>query len=212
MTLGRRLSSFLFVLLALSTATCDSEKTARLERENAELKEVIELMKLQPESVPPSSDADRKIAMDALAQLGLVGSNAERRSGWEVSVKVDPITSKNSYFLSVPSVDRPQSRLFLRCDERRSFDMFVAETSYMGMDGGNVAVKIDDRPPQTWWGSPGSGGDSVFFSNRKNATALLGAKQLIVQYSPYGKTKESATFDVSGLDVAAADFRKGCPF
>lgn len=90
--------------------------------------------------------------------------------------------------------------------------MAVVWPAFIGIeDHVGIRYRVDSRPlvPATWRGS--TSGTSVFVVNPAELVdTLRGATELVVELVPYGRGREEALFQVTGIGAAVAEVIQAC--
>lgn len=129
---------------------------------------------------------------------------------WMIKKESNKLTDKTDvYAMLMPSSG--SGTLFLRCENNKT-EAFLSVNDYLGSSyGTSVTTRIDGgKPIKSSW-VMGEGGDSAFAPKAVSfIKSINGKKELIIGYSPYGKSQVIAEFDLNGIGKVAGEVSAAC--
>lgn len=156
----------------------------------------------------------KKVIVGALLGIVSVSAVADgdyRDEGqWMIKKESNKLTDKTDVYAML----RPSSgsgTLFLRCENNKT-EAFLSVNEYLGSSyGTTVTTRIDGgKPIKSSW-VMGEGGDSAFSPKSLSfIKSINGKKELIIGYSPYGKSQVIAEFDLNGINDVASEVSAAC--
>jgi type VI secretion system protein VasI len=139
----------------------------------------------------------------------------ERTGKWEVREERNALDDSRTVYLAL-AADSGAARfgrapiLVARCQSNRT-EVFVLWHSYLGSDGRDVTVRIDRGTARSERWSLSTSEDATFApAPIAFLRGLSGARELVLQVTPYREAPITAVFDPSGLAAALAPLAEAC--
>ncbi|MDC9588354.1 type VI secretion system-associated protein TagO [Xenorhabdus sp. XENO-10] len=150
------------------------------------------------------------VVASLLLSSSVFASNYEKLGDWSVRKEENKLTDQTDYYAILPATDRDVS-LVLRCQNNKT-EAYLSMKDYMGGGhGSKVTLRLDKGKPivQTW--GMGERGTSLFApKSLQLIQSLVGKKNMIVGYEPYGKSQTIAEFNIDNIDVIATSISSAC--
>lgn len=173
-------------------------------------------------SMLPSSDTatERPIAAAApVPAFEPVAVNETPMGGWQISLRANLIDNSGRATARLLSVNtlpnsigiRELAKLYVRCSAGL-FNVTVTWPAFLGIeDNVEVRYRINSMPVVLATGRGSTSGTGMFAVNPAELVdALRGASELVIEVVPYGRGREEALFQVSGIGNAVAEVVQGC--
>lgn len=124
---------------------------------------------------------------------------------WQVTKKKSPIDDSTTYIVTREAEERvgiahDHPKLVIRRDEDAS-DVYIVWPCQLASSKIPVTIRFDSHEAITEEWTTSTTGKSAFspFVFGELLNSLLNSKRLVVRLTPYGKSPETVTFDLSGL-------------
>lgn len=144
---------------------------------------------------------------------------------WSIRKETSKMTDQTNIFMTLESKEDVNCgwnrggkvRLTVRCSENTTaliFNTGCHMTSSRYTDYGDITYRIDDAKAKTVSGNESTNNKALgLWSGGRSIPVIkemFTAQQLIVRMTPYGENAFTATFNITGLEMAIAPLRKAC--
>jgi hypothetical protein len=141
------------------------------------------------------------------------GANpSEKPRGWRLRTDISPIDDSKSYFLS-RDAEEPIGSGFMENTpsiiirhREGELDVYIAFGTYLGSEGIMVTTRLGSSPATQREWDVSIGGETIFYpkDNAKFVRQLMANDRLVVRLTPFGKSRVTSIFDLTGLSEAIA--------
>lgn len=137
---------------------------------------------------------------------------------WVISSSQDALDRRKRIYASLRSKNsisnvigfKESAQLMLRCDGGK-FQAYVNWPSFLGMEDVDVRYRIGESPIRSAsWGISTDGTAAFIYNPTSFVTYLYGQRELAIGMKSWGKTEQSVTFDVTGIENVIKRLQDGC--
>lgn len=166
----------------------------------------------------PAVSARPATPTSVVAQATLAPKPTQETGTWDVSSSQDALDRRKRIVASVRSTNsisnvigfKQPAQLILRCDGGK-FEAYVTWPSFLGVEAVDVRYRIGESPIRSASWDISTDGTAAFINNPTSfVTYLYGQRELVVGMSSWGKTEQSVTFDVTGIENVIKRLQDGC--
>lgn len=144
---------------------------------------------------------------------------AENTGKWMSHITTSPVDDSKNVLLMLSSNnsvvtqfgERVTPEIFITCREKKT-EVFINWDMYLGLDETSMLYRLDKQKAVERSWSISTDTKAVFYTGRNIdfIRTLMKADKMFVKITPYNANPESATFDLSGLDVAIKPLQQAC--
>ncbi len=150
------------------------------------------------------------ILLSTVPLVAVAEGDYRDEGNWFIKKETNKLTDKTDVYAML-SPSSGSGTLFLRCANNKT-EAFLSVDNYLGSGYGTpITTRIDGgKPIKSSW-SMGEGGDAAFApKSLVFIKSINGKKELIIGYSPYGKSQVIAEFNLNGIDKVASEISVAC--